>query len=35
MVLESKGDTTLEMILKLLKSFFDSSVITLDQMRRV
>lgn len=35
MVLESKGDTTLQMILKLLKSLFDSSVITLDQMRRV
>ncbi|XP_053472716.1 programmed cell death protein 4b isoform X3 [Ictalurus furcatus] len=34
MVLESKGDTTLQAILKLLKSLFDSSVITLDQMRR-
>lgn len=35
MVLESKGDTTLQLILSLLKSLFDSSVITLDQMRRV
>ncbi|XP_066510452.1 programmed cell death protein 4-like isoform X2 [Hoplias malabaricus] len=34
MVLESKGDRTLQMILKLLKSLFDSSVITVDQMRR-
>ncbi|KAL6461932.1 hypothetical protein MHYP_G00300770 [Metynnis hypsauchen] len=34
MVLESKGDKTLQMILKLLKSLFDSSVITVDQMRR-
>ncbi|XP_047656219.1 programmed cell death protein 4b isoform X2 [Tachysurus fulvidraco] len=34
MVLESKGDTALQAILKLLKSLFDSTVITLDQMRR-
>ncbi|KAI4893630.1 hypothetical protein NFI96_023765, partial [Prochilodus magdalenae] len=34
MVLESKGDETLHMILKLLKSLCDSSVITVDQMRR-
>uniref|UniRef100_A0A4W4FC64 Programmed cell death protein 4 n=1 Tax=Electrophorus electricus TaxID=8005 RepID=A0A4W4FC64_ELEEL len=34
MVLESSGDTTLRMILKLLKPLYDSSVITVDQMRR-
>ncbi|KAK2819556.1 hypothetical protein Q7C36_021202 [Tachysurus vachellii] len=34
MVLESKGDATLQAILKLFKSLFDSTVITLDQMRR-
>lgn len=34
MVLESKGDTAVQMILKLLKSLFDSTVITVDQMRR-
>lgn len=35
MVLESKGDATLQAILKLLRSLFDSTVITVDQMRRV
>ncbi|TSK67266.1 Programmed cell death protein 4 [Bagarius yarrelli] len=34
MVLESKGDATVDSILKLLKFLFDSTVITLDQMRR-
>ncbi|XP_030637368.1 programmed cell death protein 4b isoform X2 [Chanos chanos] len=34
MVLESKGDRTLQMILKLLKSLWVSSVLTVDQMRR-
>lgn len=35
MVLESKGEKTLKMILQLLKSLSVSSVITVDQMRRV
>lgn len=35
MVLESKGEKTLEMVLQLLKSLSVSTVITLDQMRRV
>ncbi|KAM8878558.1 programmed cell death protein 4b isoform 1-T2 [Spinachia spinachia] len=34
MVLESKGEKTLEMVLQLLKSLSVSTVITLDQMRR-
>uniref|UniRef100_A0A8C2HD48 Programmed cell death protein 4 n=1 Tax=Cyprinus carpio TaxID=7962 RepID=A0A8C2HD48_CYPCA len=34
MVLESKGDRTLQMILQLLKSLCASTVITVDQLRR-
>ncbi|XP_042192621.1 programmed cell death protein 4b isoform X1 [Callorhinchus milii] len=34
MVLESTGETTFKMILKLLKSLWESTVITLDQMNR-
>ncbi|KAI1887002.1 hypothetical protein AGOR_G00201560 [Albula goreensis] len=34
MVLESKGDKTLKMVLQLLKFLWESSVITVDQMRR-
>ncbi|XP_006630908.3 programmed cell death protein 4b isoform X1 [Lepisosteus oculatus] len=34
MVLESKGETTLKMILQLLKFLWESSVITVDQMSR-
>ncbi|XP_076841171.1 programmed cell death protein 4b [Brachyhypopomus gauderio] len=34
MVLESSGDAALRMIMKLLKSLSDSSVITVDQMRK-
>ncbi|XP_048464770.1 programmed cell death protein 4b [Rhincodon typus] len=34
MVLESTGETTFKMILKLLKSLWESSVITVDQMNR-
>lgn len=35
MVLESKGEKTFKMVLQLLKSLSVSSVITVDQMRRV
>lgn len=35
MVLESKGEKTFKMVLQLLKSLSASSVITLDQIRRV
>lgn len=35
MALESKGDKTFNMVLQLLKSISASSVITVDQMRRV
>lgn len=35
MVLESKGDRTLQIILQLLKSLCASTVITVDQLRRV
>lgn len=35
MVLESTGEKTFKMMLDLLKSLWTSSVITLDQMRRV
>ncbi len=35
MVLESKGEKTFKMVLQLLKSLSASSVITVDQMRRV
>ncbi|XP_016383536.1 programmed cell death protein 4-like [Sinocyclocheilus rhinocerous] len=34
MVLESKGNRTLQMVLQLLKSFCASTVITVDQLRR-
>ncbi|KAL2087049.1 hypothetical protein ACEWY4_018108 [Coilia grayii] len=34
MVLESKGDRTLQMILRLLKFLWKSTVLTVDQMRR-
>lgn len=35
MVLESTGEKTFKMILDLLKSLWRSSVITMDQMKRV
>lgn len=35
MMLESKGEKTVKMVLQLLKSLSVSSVISLDQMRRV
>lgn len=35
MVLESKGEKTFKMVLQLLKSLAASSIITVDQMRRV
>lgn len=35
MVLESKGDKTCSMVLQLLQSLANSSVITVDQIRRV
>lgn len=35
MVLESKGEKTFKMVLQLLKSLSVSSIITVDQMRRV
>lgn len=35
MVLESKGDKTFSMVLQLLQSLANSSVITVDQIRRV
>lgn len=35
MVLESNGEKTFKMVLQLLKSLSVSSVITVDQMRRV
>lgn len=35
MVLESKGEKTFKMVLQLLKSLSASSVITVDQIRRV
>lgn len=35
MVLESKGEKTFKMVLQLLKSLATSSVITVDQIRRV
>lgn len=35
MVLESKGEKTFKMVLQLLKSLSTSSIITVDQMRRV
>ncbi len=35
MVLESKGDWTLQMILQLLKSLCASTIITVDQLRWV
>lgn len=35
MVLESKGEKTFKMVVQLLKSLSVSSVITVDQMRRV
>lgn len=34
MVLESKGDTAIQMMVKLLQSFWKSGLITLDQMNR-
>lgn len=35
MVLESTGEKTFKMVLDLLKSLWKSSVITVDQMKRV
>lgn len=35
MVLESKGEKTFKMVLQLLKALAASSIITVDQMRRV
>lgn len=35
MVLESKGEKTFKMVLQLLKSLSASSVIAVDQIRRV
>ncbi|MGH0129272.1 UNVERIFIED_CONTAM: hypothetical protein FKN15_051375 [Acipenser sinensis] len=35
MVLESTGETTFKMVLQLLKFLWESSVITVDQMRRI
>ncbi|KAJ0033188.1 hypothetical protein NQD34_000295 [Periophthalmus magnuspinnatus] len=35
MVLESKGERTLDMVLNLLKSLCESTIITVDQLRRV
>lgn len=35
MVLESKGDKAIQMMVKLLQSFWKSGLITLDQMNRV
>ena len=35
MVLESKGDTAIHMMMKLLQSFWKSGLITVDQMNRV
>lgn len=35
MVLESTGDTALQMMVKLLKVFWQTGLITLDQMNRV
>lgn len=35
MVLEAKGEKTFKMVLQLLKSLSTSSIITVDQVRRV
>ncbi len=35
MVLESTGDTAIQMMVKLLKAFWQTGLITLDQMNRV
>ena len=35
MVLESKGETAVQMMVKLLKAFWKTGLITLDQMNRV
>lgn len=35
MVLESKGDTAIDMMVKLLKAFWKTGLITVDQMNRV
>lgn len=35
MVLESKGEMAIQMMVKLLKAFWEMGLITLDQMNRV